>query len=198
MSIPSLFLGLAMSCLVGVFFAVRALDRFDLPGLWAGYFTFMISLGSSAAAPLMGRMGDRHGYRRVMGWGMALAAAACLSLILIPSPLPALGVFLLAGGAGAADGVAYTNLLVEMSEEKRRGYYVALGFSAMAPLRLLAPILWGLFADRVGLAWIFPCGLALQLAGWGLLMGTIDDPRRPGRHVLHWQRAWIPFPRFFW
>ena len=53
-------------------------------------------------------------------------------------------------------------------------------------------------AHRVGLALIFPCGLVLQLLGWGLLTTTVEEPRRPGRHVLHWQRGWIPLPRFFW
>ena len=184
--------------LVGVFFALRTLDRFDLPVAWAGYFSLVLSLGSSAVAPLLGRLGDKRGYRRVMSWGMVIGAAASLLVMVAPTPALALGVFLLAGAANAADGVAYTNLLVEMSEEKRRGHYVALGFSAMAPMRLLAPILWGLVADRVGLAWIFPCGLALQLAGWGLLTTAVEEPRRPGRRVLHWQHGWLPLPRFFW
>jgi MFS family permease len=114
-------------------------------------------------------------------------------------------VFVLAGIASAADGVAYVNLLVEMGEEKTRGYYIALGFTAMAPLRLAAPLFWGATSDHLtrvlgdparGLAYIFLWGLLFQALGWLSLVSTVDDPRRPKQRIFHWKRGMV-WPKYY-
>ena len=53
------------------FFAVHAVERFDLSVAAAGEFTLAMGLGMGLAAPLVGRIGDRRGYRRVLGWTIA-------------------------------------------------------------------------------------------------------------------------------
>ncbi len=189
---------------VGKFFAIYALAKFDLADQAAGHFALAASLGMGLIAPWLGRLGDRRGYRRVMGWAMVVTlCATCLALV-APHTQMMYVVFMLAGVAGAADGVAYVNLLVEMGNEKTRGYYIALGFAAMAPLRLAAPLFWGAMSDRLtseignpaqGLAVIFLWGLVFQALGWLALVSTVDDPRRPRRRVFHWHRG-MGWPKF--
>ena len=53
---------------VGNFFAIYALARFHLADQAAGHFALAASLGMGLIAPWLGRLGDRRGYRRVMGW----------------------------------------------------------------------------------------------------------------------------------
>lgn len=186
---------------VGSFFAVYALARFDLPDRAAGQFTLAMSLGLALVAPWLGRLGDRRGYRRVMGWAMVTWVATTLLIRTAPHPGLLYLAFALGGIAQAADSVAYVNLLVEMSDERLRGYYIALGFAAMAPLRLSAPLFWGSLSDTLTFALggqapalhdIFGWGLALQGLGWLALLAMVDDPRRPGRRIVHWRvgRGW--------
>lgn len=190
---------------VGNFFAVYALARFDLPDKAAGQFALAASLGMGLIAPWLGRLGDRRGYRRVMGWAMVTWFAATGLALTATQPQVMYLLFLLAGITSAADGVAYTNLLVEMGDERTRGYYIALGYTAMAPLRLAAPLLWGAMSDTLtaalgdpaeALGSIFGWGLALQALGWLALIALVDDPRRPRRRILHWHRG-MTWPRFY-
>ena len=190
---------------VGSFIAVYALARFDLPDAAAGHFALAASLGMGLVAPWLGRLGDQRGYRRVMGWAMVTAFCTICLAVVAPHARVMYVVFFLAGIAGAADGVAYVNLLVEMGDEKTRGYYIALGFTAMAPLRLAAPLFWGATSDHLtrvlgdparGLATIFLWGLSLQALGYLALVSTVDDPRRPKRRILHWRRGML-WPRYY-
>jgi MFS family permease len=114
-----------------------------------------------------------------------LALSAAFALILgARRPEMVYGVFFLAGLAGAADWMCYVNLLVEMSDDARRGYYQALAASTTLPPRLVGPFFWGWLGDRVGLAPVFCACLVLTVAAWVLLVALVDDPRRPGQRVL--------------
>ena len=190
---------------VGNFFAIYALARFGLHDQAAGQFALAASLGSAIMAPWLGSLGDRRGYRRVMGWGMALALGATLLALKAPVAWVMLVAFFVSGLGGAADGVAYTNLLVEMGDEQTRGYYFALATTTMAPLRLAAPLLWGLLSDKLtvalgdpagALAGLFAWSLALQALGWIALVTLVDDPRRPRERIAHWRRGMV-WPRFY-
>lgn len=191
--------------LVGNFFAVYALTRFHLPDQAAGKFTLASCIGLAIVGPWLGRLGDRRGYRRVMGYAIVIWCATTAMIALAPSLPIVYAAFVIGGVAAAADGVAYVNLLVEMSEEKTRGYYVALGSTVMAPLRLAAPFMWGRMSDQLavglhnpvlGLHSIFVWGIILQALGWLALVATMDDPRRPRQRILHWHRG-MGLPRLY-
>lgn len=190
---------------VGNFFAVFALAKFHLGDQAAGQFALAASLGMGLIAPFLGRLGDVRGYRRVMGWAMVIQVCTTALVLAAPDRYWMYAVFLLAGIAGAADGVAYVNLLVEMGDEKRRGYYIALGFTAMAPLRLAAPLFWGAASDRLtpfltspasALALVFAWGILFQALGWVALVMMVDDPRRPRQRILHWKRGMV-WPEYY-
>jgi len=182
--------------IVGAFFAVYALTKFNLPDHAAGGLTLAFSLGSAVVAPLMGRLGDQRGYRRVMGWGMLLAAAATVLALVAWRPSLFYLVFFLAGTSMSVNWMGYVNLLVEMSTEQTRAYYQALGFTATMPVQMTAPLLWGWLGDSVGLEWVFAGGVGLQVLGFAALLALVDDPRRPGQRVLHW-RPRLRLPRFW-
>jgi MFS family permease len=179
-----------------IFLAVYALKRFALPDASAGLFALALSLGSAVGAPLVGRIGDRRGWRRAMAGGL-LAVAGAFALVLGTGRAELVyGVFFLVGLAGAADWMGYVNLLVEMSEDARRGYYQALAASSTLAPRLVGPFFWGWLGDKVGLGPVFTVCLTLTLAAWVLLVALVDDPRRPGQRVLH--RSGQRPPWFTW
>jgi MFS family permease len=178
----------------GTFLAVYALARFALPDRAAGTFSLALCLGQAVGSLLVGRLGDRRGYRRVMGWGMICTAAALALALAVRRPEVMYAVFALVGTAMAADWVSYVNLLVEMSDESTRGYYQALGATLALPPRLLGPVFWGWLGDRLGLPWVFAGALLLVATGWLLLVTLVDDPRRPGQRVLRVAQGW----RIYW
>lgn len=178
----------------GAFLAVYALARFALPDRAAGGFSLALCLGQALGSLFMGRLGDRRGYRRVMGWGMICTLSALALALAARRPEGMYAVFALVGTAMAADWVSYVNLLVEMSDEATRGYYQALGATLALPPRLLGPIFWGWLGDQVGLPWVFAGALLLVATGWLLLVALVDDPRRPGQRVLRVAQGW----RVYW
>lgn len=182
--------------LVAGFFAVYSLERFHLPDSFSGSCSLVLGMGTAALAPWAGRLGDVRGYRRVMGWAMVLAVASTGLIVVADTPRMVLAAFFLWGLVVAADGVAYQNLIVEMSTEATRGDYLGLAASVLAPGRLVFPLLWGWIGDRHGLLSAFHVGLALQGVAWLFLVGGMDDPRRPNRRILRWHRT-HPWPRFW-
>jgi MFS family permease len=126
-----------------------------------------------------------------------LAVTAALALILVARGVQAVyAVFFLAGLAGAADWMCYINLLIEMSDDERRGYYQALAASTTLPPRLIGPFFWGWLGDRVGLPPVFAACLVLIALALVLLLALVDDPRRPGQRVL--RRRGLQPPWFTW
>ena len=181
--------GLAASA----FFAVYATKRWGLPPSTGGTFVIAMSLGSATTGLLGGRLGDRRGYRRVMGWALGCSAVATLLALLSRDPRWFYPAFFLLGAGVSGDWMSSTNLLIEMAPEERRAYYYAMFSTAMAPARLIAPLAWGWLGDSVGLPWVFAGGLALQIAGMALLLALVDDPRRPGQRLLRWRwGSWAP------
>jgi MFS family permease len=174
------------------FFAVYAIHQFRLPVSVGGGLVMASSVGGMAAGLLVGQLGDRRGYRRVMAASMVTLIAAT-SLGLFCGPRLFYLVFFLGGAAGGGDAIANLNLLVEMSEERTRGYYYALYGTLLAAVRLLAPLCWGWVGDAANLRWAFAAGLALQVLGLVTLLARVDDPRRPGQRLLRWRPGtWRP------
>ena len=177
------------------FLAVYALKRWALPDSAAGLFAVALSLGGALGALVVGRIGDRRGWRRGMGSGI-VAVTAALALILAAERVEVVyGVFFLVGLAGAVDWMCYVNLLIEMSDDERRGYYQALAASTTLPPRLVGPFFWGWLGDRVGLPPVFAACLVLTAVALVLLVALVDDPRRPGQRVL---RRGLQPPWFTW
>lgn len=180
----------------GAFLAVYSLERFSLPDAAGGRLALALCLGSAIGALLLGRIGDRRGWRRGMAWGMVAVAGALALVLAAERPEIIYAAFFLAGIAGAADWMCYVNLLVEMSPEEWRAYYQAMAASFTLPPRLLAPFVWGWLGDTVGLRAVFWICLGLVLLGWVLLLALVDDPRRPGQRVL--RRSRLRPPWFGW
>jgi MFS family permease len=175
------------------FFAVYAIQQFDLPQSVGGAFVIAANLGYAAMALFFGHLGDRRGYRRVVSWSLVCSAFSTLVALVSGEAWLFYLVFLFSGAGLAGDWMANVNLMIEMSTEERRGYYYGLFSTAMAPVRLVAPLAWGWLGDAMGLRWAFLGGLGLQVAGIILLLALVDDPRRPGQRFLRWRwRTWRP------
>ncbi len=185
---------------VGIFFAVHAIERFGLPDSAAGTFTVMISGAGMIGGLMLGLLGDRRGYRRVVGYGMILLVAATVSALLLKSPAAYLLVFLLQGMAQTGLFMGTMNLLIESTEDRADcATPMALFSTLMLPVWLGAPIMMGMLAERLSVPHAFVVGAVFQLAGLIALVCLVDDPRRPGRRIVTWPAPRTrSVPRILW
>ncbi len=178
---------------VAIFFAVYGLEHFALPPEIAGTFTVLLMAARAGGALLLGRLGDRRGYRRVLGWGILAMFGATVVALVSPNISLFYTVFILLGIANAAAGVGFINMVIEICPHEDKSVYVALVNTALIPVQIGAPVLLGYLADRLGVSVILGAAAGLQLAGLVALLTLVDDPRRPGRRVLRWPpHRWLP------
>jgi MFS family permease len=135
-----------------------------------------------AVAPIVlslwaGRLADRHGFHRPVGFGVLLALAGALLALGVQQLWAIAAACLMCGGAVAVAAVALqreAGLMADQPGELKRIFsWMALG-PAMS--NALAPIVAGLLIDRFGTTAAFAFAAALPLAGWLLAQRV---PRNP-------------------
>ncbi|MFD3166043.1 MFS transporter [Herpetosiphon sp. NSE202] len=159
------------------FFTVYAVKRFGLDDQTAGIMTAIYLVTQTIANPIMGWLGDRIGYRRVMEVGALLALAAGVGAWLAP----ALGwfylIFALAGMANVALWTITMAMTLEFGSPAERPSYIGLANTLVAPATLLAPLLGGWLADSAGYTYTFAVAATGGLLTWLILRFGVRDPQ---------------------
>ena len=141
-------------------------------------------LASTVATPLWGKLGDRHGRRRLLATALSLfllASAVCGLAATLGELIAARAVQGVAAGGLMALAMACVGDLVDPRERPRWQGRIAAAFSVAA---VAGPLIGGLLVQHASWRWVFyvnlPVGL-LALAGikrW-LPVGTSASERRP-------------------
>ncbi|WP_164689491.1 MFS transporter [Herpetosiphon llansteffanensis] len=159
------------------FFTVYAVKRFGLDDQTAGIMTAIYLITQTIANPIMGWLGDRIGYRRVMEFGALLALAAGVGAWLAP----ALGwfylIFALAGIANVALWTITMSMTLEFGSLAERPSYIGLANTLVAPATLVAPLIGGWLADSAGYTYTFAVAAAGGLLTWLILRFGVRDPQ---------------------
>ncbi|XSG74220.1 MFS transporter [Herpetosiphon llansteffanensis] len=159
------------------FFTVYAVKRFGLDDQTAGIMTAIYLITQTIANPIMGWLGDRIGYRRVMEFGALLALAAGVGAWLAP----VLGwfylIFALAGIANVALWTITMSMTLEFGSLAERPSYIGLANTLVAPATLVAPLIGGWLADSAGYTYTFAVAAAGGLLTWLILRFGVRDPQ---------------------
>jgi DHA2 family multidrug resistance protein-like MFS transporter len=125
-----------------------------------------------------GALGERYGYRRVFGWGVAVFTIASLFCAIAPSLLWLVAARFLQGFGGAAIMAMAVALLRFSVPAGRLGS--AIGWNAMtiALCSAAGPALGALVLSRAGWPWLFAVNLPL---GAGILLAVQALPLTEGR-----------------
>ena len=125
---------------------------------------------------LFGYLGDRRGYRIVFILGSA-AAVILYTVMLFSPPLSLVFIAFALSGFLMSSFYVGGNMAMEYCPPHRTATYTAIVFTAVAPFRIVSPLLAGAFADAVGTAFVFGIIGAASLLALFLASFKVSDPR---------------------
>jgi|GEM_PF-684438 len=163
------------------FYAVYAVQHFDLTDGSLGIFTMIILLSQSALGLVWGRIGDRLGYKRVLlAASIFLGAEALLALFSTQSWV-FFGIAFLMGGVYAAAYIADPNMVFEIAPPHETSRFVGIANTLLSPVYALAPLLGGLLVDRFSHQILFLAVLITAVAARGAVAVWMVEPRKAKR-----------------
>lgn len=138
---------------------------------------------ASMAAPLLGRLGDRYGKRRLMLITMGIYLVGAVGAALSPV-LPALIAFRgLQGVGGAVFGLSFA-VMRDVAGQRRLGIVIGVIVGAFGTGMAVAFALSGLLVSAASWHWIFWTGALLIVLASGLIYGLVPDAgSRQGRRI---------------
>lgn len=157
-----------------------------------------IVMGSAAVTALMsrawlGRMSDRRGARRLIGWGGALTALGMAVLVVFPSVAGAMVARLVMGAGGAGFFIGSTVRAMELAPEDRRSQAAAFNLVAVHIGMGLGPMggEWVLRHSDYATVWWTIVGLSLASGtlSWGLSHRPGDPAAEPSP-LIHRASIW--------
>lgn len=176
--LASIFANLGMA--ISPFLAVAASRNLHVSDAQVGIYSGVLVATATLGSVGWGWLGDHAGYRLVL---LAGTLAGLLSLSLAVVALGAssaglfFGVFAALGAYSSAIQLASFTVVTEFGTEGERPTYIALSSLALAPVALIAPILGGALADRLGYAAIFLGTCVALLCACALFAFAVRDPR---------------------
>jgi MFS family permease len=138
-----------------------------------------ITVGASVISfPVLGRIADRHGHKRVLqvaAMGFAIAAALALASNSV-SGIRATLVFASLGSTGLA--VSQNVIWAEFAPSHADvPMYTAVSLLFLMPFRVVAPLMAGWIADVWGFPTMFWAALTAGVAAFAILYTAVPEPR---------------------
>lgn len=141
-------------------------------------------VAAAASTPLWGKLGDRHGRKRLLQVALAgfvVASASCS----VAQDITQLIVFRLVQGAAAGGLMTLAMATVgDLVAPRQRGRYQGYIAATFAVATVVGPLLGGVLVDNAGWRWVFLVNLPLgaaALAGVGMRLPAppTEHPERP-------------------
>ncbi len=167
---------LIASLMADAFFAINAIEKFNLPDAYAGVFTLIIMGSIIAGNFLFGYMGDKMGHKINMWIASSSMAAACIIALLAPSAGYYFVVFIFSGFTATLIQVSRIGIIAEISSEDDRPTYVAVTNMITSPFILLG-IAGGWIASSFGYNYLFAFAGSMALLSSALFYFKVKEPR---------------------
>ena len=160
------------------FYTVYALRHYAAPDWAVGVFTTALLAGQMTGNVVLGALADRAGHLVPLNIGAGALLLANVGALLAPSLELFIVVFVLQGVHLAAVNVSGLTVLLEFAPSPAaRPTYVGLGTTLLTPVAFGAPLVAGFMADAFGFPAVFVLAGLGSLAGLGLLLGRVREPR---------------------
>ena len=162
------------------FYTVYAVRFLGVDEITIGVMTGVLMGTQIIANPLMGWLGDRYSYRRVMALGIAAALVSTLLAWQAHTASLFYAIFILAGIANVGVWTIGLALTLEFGSLADRPAYIGLANTLVAPATFLAPYLIGWLADLAGYPASFLASSIGSLLTLAALAFLVRDPPRDG------------------
>ena len=140
------------------------------------------SLGQLVAGPVVGRMSDRFGRRRVLLWSLAISAVTHALNAYCVTPLALIAVRLVGGLAAASFGVSFA-VASDVSTPEQRTRVMAIVGSGLSLGFILGPALGGLIAgataEAADFVWISFAAAGLAAAAFIVTFFLLPETSEP-------------------
>ncbi len=172
-----------MSMSASAFYAVYAIDKFDVPPSYAGTFTVIVMAGMVAGNSVFGYLADSFGHR-VNLILLALASVAASVIAISAGNILMYGfTFFFMSWTVGLQGISRLSFVVELCSEPERPTYIALTNTLTAPT-VAVGILFGWLARVSGFQAMFGVASLLGFLAAVWLYFFVRDPRAEGMKAV--------------
>lgn len=172
--------------MVAAFYSIYAVRDFGVSLALAATLSGVQTMSQAFANPIVGRLGDMYGHRRMFALTNIALALGALAALSAHSQAWFYIIFILAGVVNAQWTTSLA-MTVEFGTEVERPYYIGIANTAIAPATLLAPILGGALVDLFGFKTMFLAGIILAAASAWVALAVLNDPRK--RKPVSWSET---------
>ena len=159
------------------FVTIYAAEQRGLPASLAGRYTAWMLGSQVITTPIWGALGDRHGHKGALQFGMLCAALAPALALMVGTPIGFYAIFTLLGASGAILGTTTLNMVLEFAVPEERVTYIGLHGTLVAPATLIAPLAGGWLTEYVGFGALFVVAALFSTLGLAILTFLVRDPR---------------------
>ena len=159
------------------FFAVYAVEKFNLPDSYAGTFTMTMMASMILGSLYFGYIADRFGHKINLIWASIFVGLSCIVAIVSPSVEFYYLVFVGASLNIILLQISRLTIISEICFEDDRPTYVALTNVITAPF-VLSGMFGGIIVDAFGFNTLFVMSAIFSFATFLWLMIKVAEPRR--------------------
>lgn len=167
----------AFGGLAFAFYSVFAVRYHGASAATIGIMTFVLLVIQILANPIMGWLGDRWSYRRVMQAGLIATIASALLAYWAPQAEWFYLVYIFTGIGNVGMWTIALAMTLEFGDESNRPSYIGISNTLVAPSSILGPFLGGWLADHSGYGSTFLFSAACGLATLLVFQWFIKDPK---------------------
>jgi MFS family permease len=167
------------------FFAIYAVRDLGMSqAVAAGIMTSVMTISQTVMSPLVGRLGDMYGHRKMFILANILMALSAIAAITIRDVNAFALVFMLAGLVNGGQWTTVLAITAEFGNETNRPYYIGLANTSIAPVTIFAPILGGWLADVAGFHTTFTFAAVAAMLAIAVLVMFVQEPRKLKHEVV--------------
>ncbi|MGA9406478.1 MAG: MFS transporter [Bacteroidota bacterium] len=165
-----------MSMSASAFYAVYAIEKFDVPPSYAGTFTVIVMAGMVAGNSVFGYLADSFGHKlNLILLALASIAASVIAIAADNILVYGFTFFFMAWTVGL-QGISRLSFVAELCSESERPTYVALTNTLTAPT-VAVGILFGWLARAYGFRVMFGAAAFIGFLAAAWLYFIVRDPR---------------------
>jgi MFS family permease len=165
-----------LALMSNAFLAVNAIEKFNLPDAYAGYFTVIMMISMVIGSLYFGYLADKKGHKLNLIWSSAFTFVACIAALL--SPIVELYFICFAASALTISltQVSRLTIIAEICNEDDRPTYISLTNMITAPF-VLSGLLGGWLASSFGYNSVFIVSALFAAVAFFWLNLKVTEPR---------------------